>query len=147
MIRIANKWDKEDIMRMLTSYQNHSPLEFHKGTGPAHASKIVDAIFLGAGVIFVAEDSAGIHGMLLAIKNPNVWDPEKMAMHELAYWVDVNRRGTRSGYRLLKAYIEHAKMLKNQGKIEYYTVSKMANSPDLDYGRFGFNKLEEMWSA
>ena len=147
MIRIANKWDKEDIMRMLESYQHYSPLGFHKTASLAHASKIVDTILLGAGVIFVAEDSAGIHGMLLAIYNRNVWTPDAMAMHELAYWVDVNRRGTRSGYKLLKAYIDYAKDLKEQDKIEYYTVSKMANSPDLDYGRFGFNKLEEMWHA
>ena len=147
MIRIATPNDKTDIMRMLISYQQHSPLEFHKQTNPAHASKILDAIFLGSGIIFVAEDASGVHGMLLAIYNRNVWDPEKIAMHELAYWVDVNRRGTRSGFKLLKTYIDHAKALKEQAKIEYYTVSKMANSPDLDYGRFGFNKLEEMWSA
>lgn len=147
MIRQATPADKSDIMRMLESYQKHSPLGFHKTASLAHAGKIIDAVFEGSGVIFVAEDSAGIHGMLLAIYNRNVWTPDAIAMHELAYWVDVNRRGTRSGYKLLKAYIDYAKGLKEQGKIEYYTISKMVNSPDLDYGRFGFNKLEEMWSA
>lgn len=147
MIRRANLNDLDDIMRMLTSYRNESPLDFHKTSSMAHARRIVEAVLKDAGVCFVAEDSSGVHGMLLAIYNNNVWSPEIIAVHELAYWVDINRRGTRSGYKLLKAYIDHCKQLKAEGKVEYYTVSKMSTSPNLDYGRFGFNKLEEMWSA
>ena len=147
MIRRATLNDIEDIMRMLASYRNESPLDFHKTSSMDHARRIVEAVLKDAGVCYLAEDSAGVHGMLLAIYNNNVWSPEVIAVHELAYWVNPERRGTRSGYKLLKAYIEHCKELKTQGKIEYYTVSKMITSPDLDYGRFGFSKLEEMWSA
>jgi hypothetical protein len=145
MIRIATANDKDAIMRMIGSYRNESPLDFHKTTSLEHAGKIVDAVFLGAGVCFVAEDTSGVHGMLLAIKNPNIWNPEVMALHELVYWVDVNKRGTRSGYRLLKEYCRYGEDLKQLHMIEYFTISKMVNSPDLDYGRFGFTLLESMW--
>ena len=147
MIRIATIKDKKDVMRMLGLYRMESPLDFHKTTSLDHAEKIVDSVLLGAGVCFVAEDASGIHGMLLAIKNPNIWNPEVMALHELAYWVDVNKRGGRSGYRLLKEYCRYGNDLKQLHMIEYFTVSKMITSPDLDYGRFGFTLLESMWRA
>jgi N-acetylglutamate synthase-like GNAT family acetyltransferase len=68
-------------------------------------------------------------------------------MNELCYWIEPEWRGGTSGYRLLTAYKEHCDKLKSQGLIEAYTISKMVNSPDLDYGRFGFKKLEETWRS
>lgn len=147
MIRIATPWDGEVIIKMLERYKNESPLEFHKHTtDPTQARKILAHVWAGAGVCFVSEDSSGIHGMILAVKLPNIWDTDVYTMNEIAYWVNPERRGTTAGYRLLKEYVAHCKELKDKGRIEYYTVSKMSTSPDLDYGRFGFNKLEEMWS-
>lgn len=146
MIRPATPWDGPAIEKMLDRYKVESPLDFHKNSPTEFARKILAQIWAGAGVAFVSEDSAGVHGMIIAIKNPNVWDPTVVAMNELAYWVNPERRGTSAGYRLLKAYADYCKELKEQGKIDYYTISKMTTSPDLDYGRFGFNKLEEMWS-
>lgn len=146
MIRIATVWDQEDIIAMLEQYRNHSPLDFHKTTTDTSTRRLLTHIWAGAGVCFLSEDNDGIHGMLLAIRNPNIWNEQKYAMHELAYWVNPERRGSSAGYRLLKAYDEYCKNLKSQGSIEYYTVSKMVTSPDLDYSRFGFNRLEEMWS-
>jgi GNAT superfamily N-acetyltransferase len=146
MIRLATAWDEEVVIAMLERYRLHSPLDFHKVTPNQQARKIFNHIMAGAGVCFVSEDASSVHGMLLAIKNPNVWDPSVYAMNELAYWVNPERRGTTAGYRLLKAYVDYCAELKAQEQIEYYTVSKMVTSPDLDYGRFGFNRLEEMWS-
>jgi Acetyltransferase (GNAT) family len=146
MIRIATPWDGPQIEYMLDRYRNSSPLDFHKRTPMEYARKILAQIWAGRGVAFVSEDNTGITGMLIAIKNPNMWDPDVMTMNELAYWVNPESRGTTAGYRLLKAYVEYCKELKTAGEIEYYTVSKMSTSPDLDYGRFGFNRLEETWS-
>jgi len=147
VIRIALPKDRTSILRMLNDYRQASPLEFHKTSDIEHAGKIVDAVIAGGGVCFVAEDSKCVHGMLLAIKNPNIWDPTVLALHELAYWVDPDMRGSSAGYKLLKMYRDYAQEQKTLGLIGYYTISKMVTSPDLDYSRFGFNKLEEMWRA
>lgn len=147
MIRIATLKDKSAIVRMLESYRKHSPLEFHKTSPMEHGEKIIEAVLTGAGVCFVSEDADGIHGMLLAIKNPNIWNPAVMAIHELAYWVDEHKRGGTAGYKLLKMYVDYCKTMKDSGAIEYFTISKMVTSPNLDYNRFGFSKLEEMWRA
>lgn len=145
MIRLANKWDTEALVDMLGRYKDVSPLGIHKQSTLDTARKVLLHIFAGRGFAYVSEDSSGIHGMILALKNPNLWDEDAYAMHEVAYWVNPEKRGGTAGYKLIKAYVDHCKRLKEQGEISYFTISKMSSSPDLDYGRFGFTKLEEMW--
>lgn len=145
-IRTATVWDTEDIMRMLNNYRQASPLSFHKESSEARARQILAQIFAGLGVAFVSEEPWGITGMLLAIKNSNIWDEEALVVNEIAYWVEPEYRGTSAGYRLIKSYQEYCDELKSSGVIKAYTISKMSTSPDLKYDRFGFEKIEEMWS-
>jgi len=84
---------------------------------------------------------------LIAMRNPNVWDPKIMMMNELAYWVEPEHRGSTAGYKLIKKYKEYAEELKSNGDIQAYTISKMTTSPDLKYDRLGFEKIEEMWGV
>ena len=64
---------------------------------------------------------------------------------EMGFTVEKKYRGGSVGYRLLKNYCDYGEQLKKQKRIDFYTVSKMVNSPDLKYQKFGFNKLEEKW--
>ena len=50
-------------------------------------------------------------GMLIAVLNHNVWDPNVKVMNELAYWVDEDQRGTSAGYRLLEMYRKHCQQM------------------------------------
>jgi hypothetical protein len=63
----------------------------------------------------------------------------------VAYWVDPEHRGGTAAYRLIAAYVSECEELMQRGSIQMFTVSKMANSPDLKYNKFGFQKLEETW--
>jgi hypothetical protein len=49
------------------------------------------------------------------------------------------------GIRLLNQYIDYANQLKQEGRIKLFTITKMTTSPDLDYSRFEFQKIEENW--
>lgn len=108
---------------------------------------MLNEIIVGRGIIYVADHFGTVVGMLIAMRNPNLWDPKILAMNELAYWVEPEQRNTSAGYKLLSAYRDYCEEQKTAGLIEYYTISKMINSPDIRYDRFGFNKLEEMWSS
>jgi hypothetical protein len=35
--------------------------------------------------------------------------------------------------------------MKEEGRVTNFFISKMVNSPNLDYARYGFQKLEEFW--
>lgn len=148
MIRQAVEADTEQLISMLNRYKLATPLECLKDATEETARMILKMIFTNKnGIILVSSDPRGdLTGMLIAIKNINIWDQTKFCMNELAYWVNPEARGTSAGYRLLKTYLDICTIMKTSGEINYYTISKMVNSPDLNYERFGFKKLEETWS-
>jgi GNAT superfamily N-acetyltransferase len=145
MIRLATKWDRDAVVGMLNHYKLQSPIEFQRVADDSQAYTIFDNIYAGAGVCFVSEDKGVVNGFLMAVRNPNVWDPLHYALQELAYWVEPEHRGGTAGYKLLKTYRDYCADLLAEQKITYYTVTKMSNSPDLKYDKFGFEKLEETW--
>jgi hypothetical protein len=147
-IRTANKFDIPAIITMMKRYREHSPLPcLRDADNVPYIESIITHILAGRGIIFIAEWTDGPIGMLIALKNPNVWDPAILVMNELAYWVNQEHRGSSAGYRLLDAYRQHCQELVNTGEIRFFTISKMVNSPDLKYEKFGFEKLEEMWRS
>jgi GNAT superfamily N-acetyltransferase len=145
LISKANKWDIPELIELLRHYREASPWEILKACDNESYVNSLLTRCLVAGVIFIAEKDDKIVGMLIAVKNSNIWDPELFVVNELAYWVEPEHRGSSAGYKLLSRYKEYCEEQKALGHIQAYTISKMVNSPDLDYGRFGFNKLEEMW--
>jgi N-acetylglutamate synthase-like GNAT family acetyltransferase len=146
MIRPANKFDTEQLLDLLRNFRSQTPwTRLAQCDDEQHVRKLLSVIFAGGGVLLVSENGNKITGMIMAIKNTPIWDPNIYIMSELAYWVEPEHRGSTAGYRLIAAYNQHCEKLKEQGLIESYTMSKMANSPDLDYARFGFEKFEETW--
>lgn len=145
--RFADISDTETIIDMLKDYRKHSPIHLHQATDDTHARKVLAHIFAGLGFVIVAEEDGKVVGMLIALKNPNVWDPKILMLNELAYWVDPAHRGSTAGYKLIKHYKQVAEELRSSNQVQAYTISKMINSPDLKYDRFGFNKIEEMWGV
>jgi N-acetylglutamate synthase-like GNAT family acetyltransferase len=145
-VRQANKWDIPQLIQMLKNYRMAAPWDRLKNCdNEDHVNSLLTRCLV-AGAIFVAEKDEKLVGMLVAIKNSNVWDPDLFVVNELAYWVEPEYRGSSAGYKLITRYKNYCDQEKSLGHIEAYTISKMINSPDLDYGRFGFNKLEEQWS-
>jgi N-acetylglutamate synthase-like GNAT family acetyltransferase len=146
MIRLANKFDIESIIELLKKYREVAPLEtMKKANNREYIEKLITEIIAGAGYIFLAEKNNEIIGILIAAKLPNIWNPESKQMSELAYWVELEHRGTSAGYRLINAYIKTGEKLKAESEIDFYTISKMVNSPDLKFNKLGFQKLEETW--
>jgi N-acetylglutamate synthase-like GNAT family acetyltransferase len=148
MIRRATKHDLPRILDLLRNYRSATPwARLGACDNETHITKLLTYILAGQGVIFVAERDSQIQAQLVAVKNASIWDPDLYLMQELAYWVEPEYRGSTMGYRLIAAYRDHCEQLKTQEKIDSYTISKMVNSPDLNYAKFGFEKLEESWRA
>jgi hypothetical protein len=146
MIRQATLDDLEVIYKMLREYKAVSPLQAHQYMNEAAVQKGIEVIIeQKRGLILLSEDKGNITGMLMGIFSFNVWDRNIRCMNELAYWVSPEYRGSTAGYRLLAKYKEIGDKLVEIDEIKYFTISKMVNSPDLDYKRFGFEYLEEQW--
>jgi GNAT superfamily N-acetyltransferase len=146
MIRQANKFDAEAIVQMLKSYREQAPTQFLRDANNRdHIDKLLANIFAGAGFILLAEKDEQIVGMVIAAQHPNIWNPDVSQVSEIAFWLDEAHRGGKLAHRLLHEYIQQCEEWKQENRIQFFSISKMNNSPDLSYDKFGFEKLEETW--
>jgi len=142
MIRQATKYDKTQIIQMMQLFRAESKIEQYKDLDNVeYWNRLLDNIFAGQGIIYI-EDNVGL---IMAVVMPTIWCDKTLVLNELAWYVKPEHRQTTIGYRLLKAYVDYGKQLKESGRIKMFTIAKMVTSPDLKYGRFGFSKLDEIW--
>ncbi len=146
MIRVANKFDIPQIMEMLRHYRGSGIVKSIPVESEETALKILTYIIIGGGLGLVSEKQNKLNGMLLAIKTPYLWDNNKSIMSEVAYWVEPEHRNSTAGYRLLNEYVTHCEKMKDNGKIDSYTISQMEGQ-NLNYSRFGFRPIEHTWSV
>jgi len=146
MIRQANKFDLEAIVRMLKNYRDKAPTQFLKdANNREHIDKLLGNILAGAGFILLAEKDDETVGMVIAAQHPNIWNPDVTQVSEIAFWLDEPHRGGKLAHRLLHGYIQQCEEWKQEKRIQFFSISKMVSSPDLSYDKFGFEKLEETW--
>lgn len=146
MIRQANKFDIPRIIEMLWNYHDSGSItDLDVNRDSSTPLNIVSMIIAGAGIGLVSEKDNQLTGMLLAVCVPYLWDNNKFVMNEVAYWVEPKYRGSTAGYRLLKKYTELCEDMKDQGRIQFYTMSQMEGQ-ELNYSRFGFKPIEHTWS-
>lgn len=141
-MRQATKYDKTDIIDMMMLFREEADLpEFADSANQAHWNALLDKILSGAGVVFLEPGK----GLLMAIVVPTIWDDTIRSLNELAWYVKPEHRSGTVGYRLFKAYVDYGNELKKQGRIRYFTMSKMDTSPNLKYDKHGFRKKDENW--
>lgn len=142
MIRQATKYDKTQIISMMKQFRAEADFpEFLKVDNEEHWNTMLDGIFAGQGVVFLEEGK----GLLMAIILPTIWCNKTFAMHELAWYVCPEERNTTIGFRLFAAYLAYGKQLKEQGRITYFTITKIDTSPNFKYEKYGFRKKDENW--
>lgn len=142
MIRQANKFDKPDIIEMLRLFRDESPFDDYRPLeNVEYINGLIDKILIGQGIIFIKPNV----GIIIGWITPSIWSDKIYCLQELAWFVKKEHRQSTAGYRLLVAYISKAKELKSQGRISFYTMSKMITSPDFNYSKYGFTKIEECW--
>lgn len=142
MIRQATKFDKTEVTEMMRMFRDEADLpEYLDAEDDSYWNLLLDTMLAGKGVIFLEEGK----GLLMAIIHPTIWSNKVNTMQELAWYVKPEFRHTTIGYRLLKAYIEYGDELKEDGRIKFFSVSKMDTSPDIKYQKFGFRKKDENW--
>lgn len=147
IVRRATPFDVPVLLDMLRRYRKLTPLAFLAEADDAeYVTKLLTELMAGRGVVLVV-DNDGIVGMLLASISPSIWSPKHLLMTELAYWVEPESRGGTAGYRLLSEYKKIGEQMKQEKRICNFLISKMSNSPNLQYQKFGFDKLEEFWVA
>jgi len=143
MIRKANKYDKTEVIEMMQQFRQESGIEFLQNIdNQEYWSKLFDTLIAGMGVIFIEQGK----GLIIGVVNQSIWCDKTFSLHELAWWVKPEYRGSSVGYKLFKAFLDYGEELKQQNRITHVVMAKLSNSPDFDYGRFGFKKTDESWT-
>lgn len=145
-VRTANRYDIDDIIILLREYSKHSPITVHQTIqNEEYVRTLITCIIMGQGKIFLALNDDSTVGMLICIRQPNIWNKDIYLLQELAWYIYPEYRNTTLGYRLYTEYKNYATELLNTNKIVGYTLSKMSTSPNLNYERLGFEKIEETY--
>lgn len=142
MIRQATRYDKTRVIELMKLFRAESPIaDLVNEDNEEYWSQLLDNIFAGAGAVFIEDGK----GLLMCMVMPTVWNNKTFVLNELAWYVRPEYRGGTTGYKLLKAYLDYAQAMKESGRVRYFTMTKMVSSPDIDYGKFGFRKVDENW--
>ncbi len=142
MIRLANKYDKPQIIEMIRSFRSESEIEQYQVLdNEKYWNELLDSIFAGLGVAYIDDGK----GVILGLIAPIIWCNKHYGLHELMWYVKPEYRRTTTGYRLVKAYINYGNEVKKNGRIILFTLSKLSSSPNLKYDKFGFKKIDENW--
>jgi N-acetylglutamate synthase-like GNAT family acetyltransferase len=141
-MRQATRHDKPAIKELMRAFRDESGFtELADIDDSSHLDSLLESILAGQGVVFIEEGK----GLIIGLIAGSVWNDKTLIMHELAWYVKPEHRRSSIGYRLLKAYILYGNGLKAQGRIKYFTLSKLDTSPHLKYEKHGFKKKDENW--
>lgn len=143
MIRLANKWDIPQLKELFTAYyQEHFPQ--YTDVPMANIEKIMAMIISGAGVAVIDDHDTNIRGAIIALACPNVWDPNRLVLTEILFYVKKEFRNGMSGGKLIKKYTDIGEEWKDSGRVVHYTISHTSKLK-IDYSRWGYNEAETTW--
>ena len=136
MIRLANKFDNEQIKEFLKDYHREY------GNALSHqidkwSSNYVDdqlaKIYAGLGFVLIEDD-----GFLCAMRSPCFWIPNVYVLVETMWYA----RSKKTSVMLIKKYIELAKRMKHKGDITQFYISTYS---DADLSKLGATKRSNDW--
>ena len=149
IVRTADKFDIDKVIDLVKNF--YDGVEFDlKNCGNLdleYVNKLYHHIILGGGVALVAEHKDTLVGIILAIKNPNIFYPDKIVMNELLIYVNPSHRKSSACYKMLLKYKEIGEKLIKDEKITTYTVTKTEHLDKIKFEKLGYRKSEEVWVA
>lgn len=139
MIRLANKYDIQDIIRLLKEFAVTSdnamtklPLLWSK----TYIEGVLASVLAGKGFILIDENKTGI---LVAVRNPCFWIGNVYQLQEVMLYSE----NKILMYRLIKEYVKIAREMIANGEI---VQAVMSSYKDDGFEQIGLKKLEVHWS-
>lgn len=145
MIRLATRSDLNLCVDLIheflqtTSYANHI-----QAANKHHLQRLIYAILQG-GYIWLYYQGPVAVGILVAVKEQNVWIPEKVSLRELVWYVREEFRGSPSAGRLFVHFCKKGEELMELGQIDGYFTTRMATTTDYDLEKRGFRLTEKLY--
>lgn len=145
MIRLATRSDLTAIADLLeeflmeTSYAEHC-----EEIDQDHLRKLVLAV-MHQGYIWVMLHNDVIVGCLIAVREQNIWMPNKISLREMVWYVREEYRRTLGAGRLFIKFCELGDALMQRGDIQGYFTTRMTSTEDYDLESRGFRLTEKLY--
>jgi len=145
MIRTATRSDVLAIADLLqdflmeTSYAEHC-----EEIDLDHLRKLVFAV-LHQGYIWLLCHNEIIVGCLIAVREQNIWMPNKISLREMVWYVQEPYRKTMGAGRLFIKFCEKGDELMMAGQIQGYFTTRMTSTEDYDLESRGFRLTEKLY--
>jgi hypothetical protein len=81
-------------------------------------------------------------GLLMSVKEPNMWLPSAKELREVVWYVKPEHRKNSIGGRLFLAYCKKGEELLKSGEIQGYFTTRMTTTDSIDYESRGFRQTE-----
>ncbi len=145
MIRVATRSDlnviHELVMEFLTatSYSQHT-----EDIDPQHIKKLCYAV-LQMGKVWLYDVEGISVGLLIAVKEQNIWMPAKTSLRELVWYVREEYRRSPGSGRLFIEFCREGERLLLHNEIDGYFTTRMATTGDYDLTKRGFREVERLF--
>ena len=145
MIRLATRTDLPLVTDLIlefltdTAYNKHTDNIDHN-----HIKQLAYAI-LHQGYIWLYFNGEVAVGILVAVKEQNIWMPKKLSLREMIWYVRPEYRRTLGAGRLFIEFCKQGDLLIEQGKIQGYFTTRMTSTTDYDLESRGFRLTEKLY--
>jgi hypothetical protein len=145
MIRPATRTDLNTVTDLLvefllqTSYNKHTDVIDRE-----HIKKIVFSV-LHQGYIWLYFNGDVAVGLLVAVKEQNIWMPNKTSLREMVWYVREEYRKTLGAGRLFIKFCEQGDLLLSKDEIQGYFTTRMTSTTDYDLESRGFRLTEKLY--
>jgi len=145
MIRLATRSDLNLVTDLVIEFLNATSYDKHTDViDREHIKKLVFTV-IHHGYIWLYFNEEVAIGLLVAVREQNMWMPNKTSLRELVWFVREEYRGTLGAGRLFIKFCEQAEMLLNNNEIQGYFTTRMTTTRDYDLESRGFRLTEKLY--
>ena len=145
MIRLATRADLNTVTDLLVEFLTHTAYNKHTDVvDRQHLTRIVFSI-LHSGYIWLYYNGEVAVGLLVAVREQNIWMPTKSSLREMVWYVRDEYRKTIGAGRLFIKFCEQGEQLMTDKKIDGYFTTRMSSTQDYDLESRGFRLTEKLY--
>jgi hypothetical protein len=145
MIRLATRADLTIVTDLLVEFLLETAYNKHTDRiDSEHIKKLAYSV-LHHGYIWIYFNGEVAVGLLIAVKEQNMWMPDKTSLREMVWFVKEEYRKTLGAGRLFVKFCEQGDQLLESGEIQGYFTTRMTSTQDYDLERRGFRLTEKLY--
>ena len=143
--KICSSQDIEQAIVLLKEFVRETVYrDYEEQVNEMHLGRLVHMIMHGYFAWLAKLDGEPV-GILLAVKEANIWAPSQKQMRELVWYVrPEHRQGVTAG-RLFLEYCHVADELLKDGAIQGYFTTRMSTTEEINLERRGFRLTEQTY--